>query len=66
MRSTLYMAAISATRTNPDIHACYHHLLTAVKPHKVAFIARLRKLLIVANTLLREHRTWRQDFPLAA
>jgi hypothetical protein len=60
------MAAISATRANPDIHAYYHHLLTAGEPHKVDFIACLHKLLIVANTLLREHRTGRQDLPLGA
>lgn len=66
LRSTLYMAAITATRANPDIRAYYQHLLAAGKPHKVAFIACLRKLLILANTLLREHRPWRQDLARAA
>jgi transposase len=66
MRSTLYMAAVTATRAHPDIHIYYQHLLAAGKPHKVAFIACLRKLLILANTLIREHRPWRQELPLAA
>lgn len=66
LRATLYMAAIAATRANPDIRAYYQHLLAVGKPHKVAFIACLRKLLIVANTLLRELRPWRQDLALAA
>jgi transposase len=65
LRSTLYIAALAATRANPDIHAYYHHLLAAGKPKKVAFIACLRKLLIVANALLRDHRHWRQDLALA-
>jgi transposase len=36
----------------------YDALLAAGKPPKVALIAIMRKLLILANALLRDRRTW--------
>ncbi|MEM9220778.1 MAG: IS110 family transposase, partial [Pseudomonadota bacterium] len=33
-------------------------LISAGKPHKVALTALMRKLLILANALLRDGRTW--------
>lgn len=62
VRGALYMAALSATRCNPDIRAHYHRLRAAGKPTKVAQVACMRKLLITLNTLSREKRSWR---PLA-
>jgi transposase len=36
----------------------YDALLAAGKPPKVALIAIMRKLIILANALLRDGRTW--------
>ena len=57
-RNTLYMAAVVAVRWNPDLAAFYGRLRQAGKPFKVAITAAMRKLLVLANTLLRENRNW--------
>jgi transposase len=36
----------------------YQELIAAGKPPKVAIIAIMRKLIVLANTLLRDGRTW--------
>jgi transposase len=58
LRSTLYMAALAAARSNPDIKVFYHRLVNAGKPKRVALVACLRKLLLLAGALLREQRRW--------
>ena len=55
-RACLYMATLVATRHNPVISNFYSRLLTAGKPKKVALVACMRKLLVIANAVLREHR----------
>ncbi|MBB1492943.1 IS110 family transposase [Paracoccus sp. MC1854] len=57
-RNTLYMASVSAVRWNRDFKAFYERLRRAGKPFKVAITAVMRKLLILANTLLKEGRAW--------
>lgn len=66
LRSTLYMAALAATRCNPDIRAFYHRLIAGGKPKRVALIACLRKLLILLNALVRHGRAWSPEVPRAA
>jgi len=58
LRRALYMPALVATRFNPDLKAKYHQLIAAGKPAKLAIIAIMRKLLILANTLLKQQRQW--------
>ena len=58
LRAALYMAAISAIRCNPDLKAFYKRLRDNSKKPKVALTAVMRKLVILANTLVRENRTW--------
>jgi transposase len=58
LRQALYMPALVATRFNPDLEAKYKDLVKVGKPAKVAITAVMRKLLILANTLLRERRKW--------
>ncbi|MCA3445376.1 MAG: IS110 family transposase, partial [Rhodobacter sp.] len=36
----------------------------AGKPAKLALVAAMRKLLILANTLLRENREWHETRPV--
>jgi transposase len=58
VRTTLYMAALVATRHNPLIRAHYHRLLAAGKPKKVALVACMRKLLVILNALLKHGTAW--------
>ncbi|MFT8247228.1 IS110 family transposase [Roseomonas sp. BN140053] len=58
LRQALYMPALVAIRFNPDMKAKYQALIATGKPPKVAITAVMRKLLILANVLLREHRSW--------
>lgn len=54
-RATLYMAALVATRHNETIRAFYARLLANGKLKKVALVACMRKLLTIANAVLRDH-----------
>lgn len=60
LRTALHMAAVSAARCNPDLRAFYRRLTTKTHalPAKKALTAVLRKLIILANTLVRENRLW--------
>ncbi len=58
VRSVLYMATLSAIRSNPVIKAFYHRLLAAGKEKKVAIVACMRKLLTILNAMLRHRQTW--------
>ena len=42
VRAVLYMAALTAVRSNPRLRACYQRLLAAGKPPKVALTACMR------------------------
>ena len=53
VRLALYMAALSASRSNPFLKAFYLRLRAAGKPFKVALTAVMRKLLIYLNNLLK-------------
>jgi transposase len=61
LRQALYMPALVAIRFNPPLKATYLALRKAGKPAKVAIVAIMRKLLIVANALLRDNRVWTQE-----
>jgi transposase len=58
LRQALYMPALVTARFNPDLKAKYQALLAAGKPAKVALTAIMRKLIILANALLRDQRNW--------
>lgn len=58
LRRALYMPALVATRFNPDLRTKYQALLAAGKPPKLAITAVMRKLLLLANALLRDKRAW--------
>jgi transposase len=58
LRHALYMPALVAIRFNPDLKAVYDRLIEAGKPAKVAIVAVMRKLLILANALLKKGARW--------
>ena len=60
LRQALYMPALVAARYNADMKAKYQALVAAGKPAKVAITTVMRKLIILANALLRANRPWAQ------
>jgi transposase len=59
VRTALYMAALSASRFNPQIRRFYETLRQAGKPFKVAITACMRKLLSILNAMIRDNTPWR-------
>jgi transposase len=55
-RQALYMPALNAIRLNPEFKAKCEAMAKAGKPAKVAVVAIMRKLLILANALIRDRR----------
>ena len=53
VRTTLYMATLSARRFNPVIRAYFERLIAAGKPYKVAMVACMRKILVILNAMLK-------------
>lgn len=58
VRASLYMAALTAAHRSPVIKAFYQRLLAAGKKKKVALTACMRKLLVMLNAMVRDHRPW--------
>lgn len=58
VRSVLYMAALSASKSNPVIRDFYQRLLAKGKPKKVALTACMRKLLTILNAMIRDQKPW--------
>jgi transposase len=58
VRCALYMATLPAIRFNPPIRDFYKHLRTRGKAPKLAITAAMRKLLIMANTIIQQDRPW--------
>lgn len=58
VRNALYMAAMSAARFNPALKVFHDRLIAKGKLKMVALTAVMRKLLLLANTLVRENREW--------
>jgi transposase len=66
VRRGIYMAAMSAITWNPTMKVFYDRLIANGKLHKVAITAVMRKLVVLANTLLTEDRHWTLDAPKSA
>lgn len=62
-RHLFYMAALSAIRCEPSSQACYQRLTANGKPHKVALVAVMRRLVGLLDTLLRQDRLWQAQPP---
>ena len=57
-RDVLYMAAMAACMFNSEMAEFYGRLRERGKAHKVAVTAVMRKLVVIANALLRDRRMW--------
>lgn len=58
VRQGLYMPALVAIRFNADLKTKYEQLIKAGKAPKQAITAVMRKLIILANALLKKGRQW--------
>lgn len=58
VRTALYMATLSAVKHNPSIRQTYQRLTDNGKAPKLALVACMRKLITVANALVREDQLW--------
>jgi len=58
LRQAPYMPALVAIHFDADLKAKYDTLRAAGKPPKVALTAIMRKLVMLANALIRDGRTW--------
>jgi len=59
VRSVLYMATVSAIRSNPVIGAFHDRLIKAGKLPKVAITACMRKHLTILNAMVKNQTPWR-------
>jgi len=67
VRTALYMAVVCGIRGNPVIRTLYQRLhQQAGKPKKVAIVACMRKLLTIANAVVRDGMPWRPQTAPAA
>jgi transposase len=60
-RAVLYMAAIVATRYNPDVKALYERLLARGKAKMAALGAAMRKLVHLCFGVLKHQQAYRQN-----
>jgi transposase len=58
VRRALFMSIMVAIRHKLPIHATYQRLLQAGKRPKVAIVACMRKLLTIANAIIRDRKPW--------
>ena len=58
VRSVLYMAALTARRSNPLIREFAQRLEAAGKPFKVVITACMRKLLVILNAMVKLNLPW--------
>jgi transposase len=58
IRAALYMAALSASRFNPETRLFYLRLLGNGKEKKVALTACMRKLLTMLNAMMLDNKRW--------
>ncbi|NQW19162.1 MAG: IS110 family transposase [Chloroflexi bacterium] len=63
VRTALYMAALSASRYNPDLRSFYQRLVAAGKPKKVALTATMRKLIVMLNAVVARGTCWQPECP---
>ena len=61
VRSILYMATLSAITHNAPIKEFYERLLRNGKTKKTALVACMRKLLTVANSMIRNNIDWNPE-----
>jgi transposase len=59
LRDILFMAALTASKHNPVFKTFYERLRANGKPHKVALVAVLRKLITTLNAMINSGQTFK-------
>jgi transposase len=59
LRSALYMPTLVALKHNPIIRSFYLRLLANGKAKMTALIACMRKLLVILNSMVKSHSSWK-------
>jgi len=65
VRTSLYMAALAASKYNPQIKTFYDRLSKAGKVKKVVLTACMHKLLIIMNAMLKSGVSWNEELKYA-
>lgn len=65
VRTALYMGGLVASRCDPRFRAEYQAMRANGKPAKVAIIAIARKLLVLANSLVKQDCLYERDYAAA-
>ena len=58
VRTTLFMATLSAIQCNPVLGGFYRHLVKQGKHKKVALIAAMRKFITILNAMVKHDEMW--------
>ena len=58
VRTTLFMATLSAIQCNPVLGGFYRHLVKQGKHKKVALTAVMRKFITILNTMVKRDELW--------
>jgi len=58
VRTTLFMATLSAIQCNPILSGFYRHLVKKGKHKKVALTAVMRKFITILNTMVKRNELW--------
>ena len=62
LRGLLYMGVLSATVHNKIIKIFYDRLIKNGKPHNLAMIACMRKMLCIINAMVRNNTKWDDNY----
>jgi len=60
VRALLYVAAMAAIRGDGPLARFYRRLLDAAKPKVVALVATMRRMLVIANAMIRDNTPWEE------
>ena len=61
-RKALYMASLSAARYNPTLKVFYKKLINKGKKPKVALVAVMRKMIVIANAMIKNNTKWNSEY----
>lgn len=61
-RKALYMASLSASRYNQKLKSFYENLILRGKKPKVALTAVARKLVVIANAMIKNNTKWDNNY----
>jgi len=62
VRATLFMPCLAVVKHNKPLRAFYNRLVEAGKDKKLALIAVMRKLVVIANAMLKAGKPWAEGY----